>query len=77
MIKTFTQSDLIRLLYHETSAEETKEITKALLCDAELQARYNELVVTVSSATEAELQPSAMAVLNILSYSKSFQEKHT
>ncbi len=37
MIKIFTQHDLMRRLYHETSVEETKEIDKALLCDSQLQ----------------------------------------
>ncbi|MFM7485402.1 MAG: hypothetical protein ACKO13_00640 [Cytophagales bacterium] len=75
MIKIFTQNDLIRLLYQETSEEETKEIKKALLCDSELQAQYNELKVSIDALSEVQLQPSFASVLNILSYSRSAQRE--
>ena len=45
MIKTFTQTDLIRYLYHETTEKERKEIDNALICDSELRALYNELML--------------------------------
>jgi hypothetical protein len=76
MIKTFTQNDLIRYLYHETTERETKEINKALICDAELQEQYNELTATKNRLDEARMVPSALVVNNILNYSQSFQEKH-
>ncbi len=77
MIKTFTQNDLIRFLYQETSEEETKEISKALLCDSDLQNQYVELLAITKEVSRAEMQPSSSAILNILSYSRSMQEKHT
>ena len=43
MIRTFTQDDVIRYVYHETSEEESQEIEKAMLCDAELQTMYKEI----------------------------------
>jgi hypothetical protein len=76
MIKTFTQNDLIRYVYHETTERETKEINKALICDAELQEVYKELVATKSQLGEATLSPSVIAVQNILCYSRGLQEKH-
>ena len=75
MIKLFTQNDLIKFLYHETSVEETKEISKALMCDSELQAMYAELKAVVGELDRDQQGPSSSTVLNILSYSKSFQEK--
>lgn len=75
MIKTFTQNDLIRLLYHETSEEETREINKALLCDGELQAQYAQLKASKEALNEVQLKPSSSSVLNILSYSRSMQQK--
>jgi hypothetical protein len=75
MIKTFTQTDLIRYLYQETTEAETREISKALLCDNELQALYNELYALIQEMDGVQLQPSPGTVLNILSYSKSLQEK--
>ena len=76
MIKTFTQNDLIRFLYHETSEEETKEINQALLCDNELQAQYKELNAMVQVLDQAKLSPSAGSVQNILNYARGLQE-HT
>ena len=76
MIKTFTQNDLIRFLYHETSEEETKEINKALLCDSELQTQYKELNATRKELDAVRLEPSAEVVDNILNYARGFQEHH-
>ena len=76
MIKTFTQNDLIRFLYHETSEEETKEINKALLCDSELQTQYKELSATRKELDAARLEPSAEVVDNILNYARGLQEHH-
>ena len=74
MIKTFTQNDLIRFLYHETSEEETKEINKALLCDSLLQRQYKELNQSKQALDASKLQPSSEVVLKILSYSRGMQE---
>jgi hypothetical protein len=74
MIKTFTQNDLIRFLYNETSKKETKEIHKALLCDSELRQQYAELTAQKNQLDEGLLQPSPVSIANILHYSKSLQE---
>ena len=75
MIKTFTQTDLIRYLYRETTEEETKEIDKALICDNELMALYKDLCSIVKSMDDVQLEPSNLTVLNILSYSRSQNKK--
>jgi hypothetical protein len=74
MIKTFTQNDLIRFLYHETSEEETKEINKALLCESELQEQYKELSALRKELDAMRLEPSATSVQNILNYARGLQE---
>jgi hypothetical protein len=51
------------------------EISKALICDAQLQAMFNELSSVKSEMDKAQLNPSASTVLNILSYSKNLQKK--
>jgi hypothetical protein len=76
MIKTFTQNDLIRYLYHETTERETKEINKALLCDADLQKQYTELTTTKEHLNEATMVPSANVIDSILNYSRNLLEKH-
>jgi hypothetical protein len=76
MIKTFTQNDLIRYLYQETSETETTQIHKALICDSELQEQYKELTATKCQLDTARLQPSVVAIENILRYANGLQEKH-
>ncbi len=71
MIKLFTQNDLIKFLYHETSEEETKEINKALMCDAELQVMYNDLKASIEELDHDQMEPSSSSILNILAYSRS------
>ena len=43
MIKTFTQDDLVRYIYQETTTEESIEIETALIFDETLSDSYNEL----------------------------------
>jgi hypothetical protein len=66
---------LIRYLYHETTEEENSRIDKALIRDSELQALYSELCSMKKDMDAARLEPSAGAVLSILSYSKTLQER--
>jgi hypothetical protein len=75
MTKTFTKNDLIRFIYRETSEEETREINKALLCDSDLQAQYNELNAAYKQLNQVKLEPSAASVQNILNYARGLQEQ--
>ena len=72
MIKTFTQNDLIRYIYQETTLEESDEIRSALLFDEHLNEDYNHLKQTIVSLDKVEKQPSKNSIDRILSYSKSF-----
>ena len=71
MIRTFTLDDLIRYVYQETSKEESQEIEKALLFDAELEARYKEICGIKMRLNDIQEYPSKQATSNILNYSKS------
>lgn len=73
MIKTFTQNDLMRYLYHETTEQEEQEISKALLADNELRDLYQSMSAMKAEMDKAQLEPSSNTVLNILSYSRSEQ----
>lgn len=73
MIKTFTQNDLMRYLYHETTEKEEREISKALLADNELRELYQSMSAMKTEMDKAHLEPSSSTVLNILSYSRNEQ----
>jgi hypothetical protein len=75
MTKTFTQNDLIRFIYHETTEEETEEISRMLSFDRELQLHYRELLLTKNDMDKAQLEPSAASVANILSYAHGLEVK--
>lgn len=70
MTKTFTQNDLIRYIYKETSEEENREIKNALLCDLELLDAYQELSATKYQLDRTFKTPSNSVINNILNYSK-------
>lgn len=70
MIKTFTQDDVVRYLYNETSSEENKEIAQALICDAELQSIYKELSAVKNQLELGLREPSDTVVDKILDYSR-------
>jgi hypothetical protein len=65
----------MRYLYRETTEKEEREISKALACDPELQSLYMELCAMKNEMDKIKMEPSSSTVLNILSYSKSLQEK--
>lgn len=72
MIKTFTQDDLIRYIYQETTPEESIEIETALIFDEQLSEAYNSLNGTVESLKAVKLKPSEDTIDKILSYSRSY-----
>lgn len=77
MIQTFTQNDLMRYLYHETTEKEEQEINKALLADTELRTMYTSMVALKKEMDKAQVEPSPSTVLNILSYARTEQhQKH-
>lgn len=75
MIKTFTQTDLIRYLYRETTEEEKSQIDRALKRDGNLKALFNEVRAALKDLDEAALHPSESTVFNILNYSRTLQTK--
>ena len=73
MIKIFTENDLIRYVYDETSEVENLEIENALLFDSETQEEYTQLVELKSQLSSVEYIPSETSVSNILSKAKELQ----
>jgi hypothetical protein len=72
MIKTFTQDDLVRYLYKETSEAENKEIANALICDTELLDSYNQLRAIKKELDLIMKYPSDRVINNIIEYSRSY-----
>lgn len=52
MTKTFTQNDLIRYIYNETSPQESVEIQEALLCNEQLHEEHKQLSSVVMMLDE-------------------------
>ena len=75
MIKTFTQTDLIRYLYRETTEEEKSQIDRALKRDSNLKALLNEVRAALKGLDDAAMQPSESTVFNILNYSRTLETK--
>lgn len=69
MIKTFTQNDVVRYLYNETTAKEQTEIAQALLCDAELQTAHKELSAIKNQLEFGLKEPSEKVVSSVIDYS--------
>jgi len=70
MIKTFTQDDVVRYLYNETSELEGKEIAKALICDAELQEMFKKLSILKAQLERGMVNPSDKTVDKIMDYAR-------
>ena len=75
MIKTFTQNDLIRFLYQETTEEENLELTRALKQDAELSLQLEELRLVTKNLDDTFAEPSKSVVDRILEYAKQGRAK--
>jgi hypothetical protein len=71
MTKTFTQNDLIRYIYHDTTEEETSDIEKELLFDNKLFEVYKNLAEVTMELDRVEESPSEKVINKILEYSKS------
>lgn len=75
MRKTYTPYDLIRFIYHETTAQEEQGITDQLLTDPALMTEYRQLVKTVTALEDAPSEPHSTSISIIMEYSASLNEK--
>ena len=76
MTKTFTQNDLIRFIYRETTENEEQEIKRVLSLDSELQLQYRELLLARKTLDKSKLEPSQAAIDRILRYAHGLEVKH-
>ena len=69
MKQTFTNNDLVRFIYKETSTIKTLAIQEALAIDADLFEHYQTLMDGYMELPKATFAPSSSALQNILQYS--------
>ena len=69
MKQTFTNNDLVRFIYKETSAIKTLAIQEALTLDADLFDNYQALMNGYMELPKATFAPTRSALQNILNYS--------
>ncbi len=71
MTITFTQDDVIRYIYKETTSAESVAIERALICNSALQEVHTEFLSTKHDLEKVLKGPSDHVVDRILGYSKS------
>ncbi len=75
MIQTFTQNDILRYAYEETTTEENQQIEELLMHDHELLLFYLDIMDLKAGLNKVELEPSTRVIDTILSYSKEKRQQ--
>lgn len=68
MIKTYTQDDVIKFVYHESSERES--IEEAIFCDEELMDDFISFKNLQANLSKIQRTPSNQSINRILNYSK-------
>ncbi len=71
MTKHYSQLDLLRFLYGETTAHESEDIVVLLDTDDDFRKTYKHLLSLKEDVNRAERTPSPELIENILSYSRT------
>ena len=71
MTETFTQEDLLKYFYQETSSTESKAITEAINENWEVREEFNDIVSLLELLDKIQFNPSPSSVEIILEYSKN------
>lgn len=72
MITTFTENDLLRYLYGESSDNEKTDIENALVCDSELEAKFFDLKLDSSLLDGLFFDPADFTLDKIFSFSANY-----
>ncbi len=70
MQHSFTQNQLLRFIYKETSIAETRAIQEGLEENQELFEKYQALMNGYQQLPKVQFNPSDSAIQNILGYSQ-------
>ena len=73
-MKTFTQDDLVRFVYNETSSEESMKIKKAILENLDLAKAYQGMLTAKEELEQGKLEPSNSSINIIMEYSRSTEK---
>lgn len=72
MIKTFTQDDVIRYVYEETSEEESLLIEDALMSEPDLMTFFLDTLELRALMNRIERQPRQQTLQNVFDYSRNY-----
>lgn len=72
MTKTFTQDDVVRYIYEETSPEENLLIEDAMMSEPELMTFFLEALELRALMNKIERQPRVSTVRSVLNYSQHY-----
>jgi hypothetical protein len=70
MIQTFTQHDVIRYVYQETTEVENNLIQDGLIHDPEMLEFYLDMLDVQAGLNKSYREPSERSVENVLAYSR-------
>ena len=70
MTKTYTQDDVLRYIYRETTEEESLAIKNTLLFDQDLMDFYKEITSLAQQIRNISVEPSAQSVKAIIDYAQ-------
>ncbi|WP_422361236.1 hypothetical protein [Reichenbachiella sp.] len=73
MITTFTENDLLRYLYGESTENEKTDIENALVCDSELEAKFFDLKLDSSLLDGLFFDPTDFSLDKIFNFSSNYQ----
>jgi len=76
MIQTFTQYDVIRYVYQETTGAEDLLIQDGFVHDSEMLEFYLDMLDVKAGLDKSYRQPSEHCIDNILAYSKNIKKSH-
>lgn len=72
MITTFTENDLLRYIYGESTENEKTDIENALVCDAELEAKFCNLKLDSSILDSLWFDPTDFSLDSIFNFSINY-----
>ncbi len=76
MIQTFTQHDVIRYVYQETTETEDLLIQDGFVHDSEMLEFYLDMLDVKAGLDKSYCQPSERSIDNILAYSRNHERSH-